>query len=97
MEWNGNLTKEVNHKAIVVAVDVGGRIWLKLDGDVSHGRVELEVWPRAAVLTQDVGREVIAVVEGQQVVLTHVETGINMKKGEGYTVSWWCDWKVSSE
>lgn len=49
------LTKEMDHKAVVVAVDVGGRIRLELDGDVCHGRVELEVRLLATVLTQDVG------------------------------------------
>lgn len=67
------LTKEVDHEAIVVAVDVGGRIRLKLQRDVSHRGVELKVGPSAAVLAQDVGREVIAVIEGQLVILTQIE------------------------
>lgn len=82
------LTKEVNHKAIVVAVDVGGRIWLKLNSDVSHGCVELEMWPRAAVLAQDVGSQVIAIVEGQQVVLTQMETRIDIKKKSSFSAPW---------
>lgn len=36
------LTKEVDHKAIVVAINVCGRIGLKLDGDISHGRVKFK-------------------------------------------------------
>lgn len=44
----------MNHKAVVVAIDVGGRVRLKLNSDVRHGGVELEVWPCAAVLAQDV-------------------------------------------
>lgn len=35
-------TKEMHHKAIVVAVDVGGRIGLELDGHVRHGGVKFE-------------------------------------------------------
>lgn len=35
-------TKEMHHKAIVIAVDVGGRIRLELDGHVRHGGVEFE-------------------------------------------------------
>lgn len=65
----------MDHKAVIVSVNVGGRIRLKLNGDISHGRVDLETRPRAAVLTQDVGCEVITIVKGQQVVLAHVEPG----------------------
>lgn len=36
------LTKEVNHKSVVVTVNVCGGIGLKLDGYISHGRVELK-------------------------------------------------------
>lgn len=36
------LTKEVHHKAIVVAVNVGGRVRLELDGDIRCRGVELE-------------------------------------------------------
>lgn len=39
------LTEEVHHKAVAVAVDVGCRVRLKLDGDVGHGGVDFEVWP----------------------------------------------------
>lgn len=67
------LTKEMNHKSIVVTVNVGGRIGLELDGHISHGGVELEVGPCAAVLTQDVGRQVVAIIECQLVILTHIE------------------------
>lgn len=35
-------TKEMHHEAIVVAVDVGGRIGLELDGHVRHGGVKFE-------------------------------------------------------
>lgn len=63
----------MNHKSIVVTVNVGGRIRLELDGHISHGGVELEVGPCAAVLTQDVGRQVVAVVERQLVILTQIE------------------------
>lgn len=65
----------MHHKAVVVAVDVGGGVGLELNGDVGHGGVDLEVRPCAAVLPQDVGRQVVAVVEGQQVVLADVEPG----------------------
>lgn len=71
---NRSLTEEMDHEAVVVAVDVGGGIGLKLNSDVGHGGVELEVWPRAAVLAQDVRRQVVAIVEGQQVVLANMET-----------------------
>lgn len=71
----------MHHKAVVVAVDVGGRIGLELNGDVRHGGVELEVGPRTTVLPQDVRRQVVAIVEGQQVVLADVETGIHKR--------WW--------
>lgn len=63
----------MNHKSIVVAVDVGGRVWLELDGHISHGGVELEVGPCATVLTQDVGRQVVTIVECQLIILTQVE------------------------
>lgn len=64
-KMHNRLTKEVDNEAVVVAVDVGGRIRLKLNSDVSHRRIELEVWSGAAVLTQDVGCEVITIIEGQ--------------------------------
>lgn len=63
----------MDHKAVVVAIDIGGGIRLKLDRDVGHRGVELEVGPRAAVLAQDVGCQVIAIIEGQKVILTQVE------------------------
>lgn len=68
------LTKEVNYKAVVVAVDVSGRIGLELNSDIGHGCVEFEVRPCAAVLAQDVARQVVTVVECQLVVLTQIET-----------------------
>lgn len=64
----------MDHKAIVVAIDVSGRIGLKLNGDISHGGIELEVWPCATVLAQDVCCQVISIIEGQQVILTNMET-----------------------
>ena len=75
MHASVRLTKEVHHEAVVVAVDVGGRVGLELHGDVGHGSEQLEVRPRAAVLTQDVRRQVVPVVEGQEVVLPQVQSG----------------------
>lgn len=49
-----NLTEKVDHKAVVVAIDIGGRVGLKLYGDIRHGRVELEVRTFAAVLAKNV-------------------------------------------
>lgn len=80
IQHNHSLTKEVDHKAIVVAIDVGGWIWLKLNGDISHGGIELEVWPCAAVLAQDVRCQVITIVEGQQIILTNMETRTDQNK-----------------
>lgn len=71
----------MHHEAVVVAKDVGGGVGLELDGDVGHGGVELEVWSRAAVLAQDIGRQVVAIVEGQQVVLANMETKKQVKSG----------------
>lgn len=36
------LTKEVDHKTISIAIDVSGRVRLKLDGDICSGGVELK-------------------------------------------------------
>lgn len=36
------LTKEVDYEAVAIAVDVGGRVWLELDCDISGGSVELK-------------------------------------------------------
>lgn len=63
----------MDHKAVVVAVDVGGGIWLKLDGDIGHGSIELEVGLGAAVLTHDICCQVISIVEGQKVILTNTK------------------------
>lgn len=79
-------TEEVHHKAVVVAVDVGGRVGLELNGDVRHGGVELEVRPRPAVLSQDVGCQVVAIVEGQKVVLADMKPGIHKKVTKGNDV-----------
>lgn len=79
----------MDNKAVVIAVYVGLRIRLKLNGDISHGCIELESWMCAAVLTQDVGCEVITIVEGQQVILAQMETGykyIYIKKKLDYKV-----------
>lgn len=67
-------TKEMHHEAIVIAVDVGGRIGLELDRHVSHGGVEFKSRDSATVLSQDVGREVITVIKRQYVVLTKMKT-----------------------
>lgn len=72
----------MHHKAVVVAVDVGGRVGLELNCDVRHGGVELEVRPRTTVLTQDVCCQVIAIVKGQQVVLADVQTRIHKRWGK---------------
>lgn len=64
----------MNHKAVVVTINVGGWIGLKLDGDVGHGRVELKARPGAAVLAQDVPCQVIPIIERQQVVLANMES-----------------------
>lgn len=69
------LTEEVDHEAVAIAVDVGSRVRLELDGDVGGGGVELEAGARSAVLTQHLGREVVPIVEGQQVVLPNVQPG----------------------
>lgn len=65
----------MDHEAVAVAVDLGGRVRLELDGDVRRGRVELEAGPRAAVLTQNLGRQVVSIVEGHHVILPYVEPG----------------------
>lgn len=67
------LTKEVHHKAIVVAVNVGGRVRLELDGDISCRCVELETRPRATVLAQYLSSQVVSIIECQQVIHSHVE------------------------
>lgn len=36
------LTKEVDYEAVAIAVDVGGRVRLELDGEVCGGGVELK-------------------------------------------------------
>ena len=71
----------MDHKAVVVAVYVGGRVGLKLNSDISHGGVELEVGPCAAVLAQDVGCQVVSIIEGQQVILTNMETRTDIQTG----------------
>lgn len=70
----------MDHKAIVVSKDVGGRIGLKLNSNISHGGVQLEVWTCATVLAQDVSRQVVPVIEGQQIILTNVETRRDIKE-----------------
>ena len=64
----------MHHKAIVVAVYVGGRVRLELDRHVTHGGVEFEAGPSATVLAQHFGCQVISVIECQQVVLANVES-----------------------
>lgn len=71
----------MDHKAVVVAIDVGGRVGLKLNGDIRHGGIELEVWLCTAVLSQDVGCQVVSIIEGQQVILTNMETATDIRNG----------------
>jgi len=71
----------MDHEAVAVAVDLGGRVRLELDGDVRRGRVELEAGPRAAVLTQNLGRQVVSIVEGHHVILPYVEPGESGTQG----------------
>lgn len=74
-----SITEKVHHKSIIVAVDVGGRVRLELDGDISHRGVEFESWTGAAVLAQYLCCQVITIIEGQQVIFPQMETG-NRKK-----------------
>lgn len=67
----------MDHKSIVVSVDIGGWIGLELNSDISHRCVELEVWPSAAVLAEDVGCQVVTIIEGQKVILPQMETKAN--------------------
>lgn len=60
-------------EAVAVAVDVGGRVGLELDGGVGGGGVELEASSGPAVLTQDFSRQVVSVVKGHRVVLSDVQ------------------------
>ena len=71
----------MDHEAIAVAVDVGGGVRLELDGDVCHGRVELEAGPQAPVLTQDLCRQVVTVVEGDHVILPYVKPRESLTQG----------------
>lgn len=66
-------TEEMHHEAVVVAIDVGGRIGLELDGHVRCRGVELVPGECTTVLAQDVGREVIAIVQRQYVVLSKMK------------------------
>lgn len=63
----------MDNEAVAVAVDVGGRVGLELDGDVGGGGVELEASFGSSVLTQDFSREVVSVVKGHQVVRPDVQ------------------------
>lgn len=67
------LTEEMDDEAVAVAVDVGGRVGLELDGDVGGGGVELEASSGSSVLTQDFGCEVVSVVKGHQVVRADIQ------------------------
>lgn len=51
-----------------------------MNSDISHGGIELEMWSCAAVLAQYVRCKVIAIIEGQQVILTNMETGTDNRK-----------------
>lgn len=64
----------MHNKAIVVSVDIGCWIRLKLDGHVSRRGVESESREETTVLAQDVGCEVITIIKGQQVILPQMKT-----------------------
>lgn len=68
------LTKEVDNETIAVAVDIGGRVGLELDGDVCAGGVELKVGLRSSVLTQCLGCKVISIIKGQEVIYPNVQS-----------------------
>lgn len=70
MPW---LTEEVHYEAVAIAIDIGGRVRLELDGDVRSGGVELKVRLRPSILTQHFGCEVVSVIKGQQVILPDVQ------------------------
>lgn len=63
----------MDDEAVAVAVDVGGRVGLELDGDVGGGGVELEPSFGSSVLTQHFSREVVSIVKGHHVVLSDVQ------------------------
>lgn len=60
-------TCKVDDEAVLIAQDAAPRIRLKLDGDVSHGGVQLEPPVGAGILAQDPGRQVVPVIESQRV------------------------------
>lgn len=66
------LTKEVDHKTISIAIDVSGRVRLKLDGDICSGGVELKAGLWSSILTQQFGCKVIPIIKGQQVILPDI-------------------------
>lgn len=63
----------MDDEAVAVAVDVGGRVGLELDGDVGGGGVELEASFGSSVLTQNFSCEVVSIVKGHHVVLPDVQ------------------------
>lgn len=65
----------MDDEAVAVAVDVGGRVGLELDGDVGGGGEELEASSGSSELTQDFSRQVVSVVKGHQVVGPDVQPG----------------------
>lgn len=70
-------TEEIYHEAVVVAVDVRSRIRLKLDGHIGCRGEESKSRKETAVLTQDVGRQVVPIIKGEQIISSQTKTNRN--------------------
>lgn len=64
------LTGEVDDEALSIGKDTGTGVRLELDGDVGTGGKELEAAAGTRVLAQDACRQVIPVIEGEDVPCT---------------------------
>lgn len=64
----------MNHKTVVVTVDVGGRIGLELNRHVRHGGEKFHPGLRSAVLSQDVCCEIITIIKRHHIILTKMKS-----------------------
>lgn len=71
--WVRLPTYIVHDKSLALAKDEASRIRVELDGEVRRGGVQLLRAAVAKVLAQDVGHNLISVIDGQDVAVAQIQ------------------------
>lgn len=79
------LTYVVHDEPLALPKDEAGGVRVELDGQVWRGRVQLLGPAAPQVLAQDVGHDLVAIVDGQDVAVAQVQAGGTERRAQGHT------------